>query len=173
MTLSKTARKASEDAEAYKPESMGRRIAKGALLTGGILGATYLHHKAIHGNTPIPRPGRPKPPPGRSSSSSAGGWGQRARGRSSPHDAPPIKPKGRAPPVPKWAEGAKTKAEYKNKYREQAKIHHPDRGGDLRKMQTLNAEHDAFTSHPESEFHKMSHVLASFFRELRFIYGEE
>lgn len=69
--------------------------------------------------------------------------------------------------TPEWLKGVKTKAEAKTKFREQAKIHHPDRGGSEEKMKKVNSEWNSFQKH---RFNKLSHVLSGFIDELREIY---
>lgn len=43
----------------------------------------------------------------------------------------------------KWFEGVTTVEELRKKYRELLKIHHPDNGGNVSDMQSINAEYDA------------------------------
>lgn len=107
-------------------------------------------HKPPPTGGPKPPPAgdykRPPPPPG------GGGY------------TPPPRPPPAPANHPEWLKGVKTKAEAKAKYRDMAKQHHPDRGGDTRKMQDINSEWDKFQKHPD--FSKLSHVLGSFFDEL-------
>lgn len=69
--------------------------------------------------------------------------------------------------IPEWLKGVKTKAEAKQKFREQAKAHHPDRGGSEEKMKKVNTDWDSFQKH---RFDKLSFVLPSFLDELKEIY---
>lgn len=66
--------------------------------------------------------------------------------------------------VPKWAKGAKTKAEVKSKMRSEARKHHPDLGGNEEKMKKLNTEWEDFEK--SDNFKKMSSLLPSFWDEL-------
>jgi len=66
-----------------------------------------------------------------------------------PGEAPPVRENG--PTDPKnidWLKGVKTKAEAKQRYHAEAMRHHPDRGGDLRKMQDLNTLWNRVQNHP-------------------------
>lgn len=62
-------------------------------------------------------------------------------------------------PPPKWAKGAKTKAEAKKRYRAEAKKHHPDIGGDPETMKKVNTEWEAFEN--SSHFDKLAHLMSS------------
>ena len=48
----------------------------------------------------------------------------------------------------KWFAACATLAEVQSLYRKLVMEHHPDRGGDVRKMQEINAEHDALVRDP-------------------------
>lgn len=85
--------------------------------------------------------------------SSYGGYGGYAR----PPKADEVK-------VPDWLKGVKTKADAKTKFREQAKTHHPDRGGSEEKMKKVNSEWDNFQKH---HFNKLAFLMPSFLDELR------
>lgn len=74
--------------------------------------------------------------------------------------------KPKAAPVPEWLKGVKTKAEAKTKFREQAKAHHPDRGGSEEKMKQVNTAWDDFQKH---HFHKLAFLIPSFMEELESI----
>jgi hypothetical protein len=66
--------------------------------------------------------------------------------------------------VPGWAKGKKTKKDVKSSFREQARAHHPDRGGSEEKMKNLNKEWEDFEK--SDHFKKMSSLLPSFWDEL-------
>ena len=48
----------------------------------------------------------------------------------------------------KWFAACATMAEVQSLYRKLVMEHHPDRGGDVRKMQEINAEHDELVKNP-------------------------
>ena len=127
---------------------------------------------------PPPRPGprtgsSSRPPPSGSSGGRTSSGGSSSGPKTPPpggssgsgHKAPPPPPPPPKPAEhPEWLKGVKTKAEAKSRYREQAKKHHPDRGGDTRTMQDINAAWDKYQSHPD--FSKLGHMLRSFSDEL-------
>ncbi len=94
---------------------------------------------------------------------SQGGGG----GGSSKREAGPAKTKDVG--TPDWLKGVTSKADAKTKFREQAKIHHPDRGGSEERMKKVNSDWDSFQKH---HFHKLSFALAPFLAELKEIYRE-
>jgi hypothetical protein len=67
-------------------------------------------------------------------------------------------------PTPKWARGAKTKADAKTRYRAEAMKNHPDRGGNAEKMKDINTEWEKWEKSPG--FNKLSHVLLGLIDEL-------
>jgi hypothetical protein len=69
--------------------------------------------------------------------------------------------------MPEWLKGVKSKAEAKAKFRDLARQHHPDRGGNVEKMKKINAEWEAAQAH--HEFPKTASVSA-FVDELFEIY---
>lgn len=90
---------------------------------------------------------------------------RRSSGPSGEARSRPVKDPG----TPAWLKGVKTKTDAKVKFREQAKIHHPDRGGSEERMKQINSEWDAYQKHG---FNKLSFVMPSFFSELREIYRD-
>lgn len=149
--------KATESSDAFKEmtpkqqknfqKTKKLRVAVGAL-SGAYLGGSTAHDFASIGQK-VRR----------------GGYQAKARPRSSSGEAPAAKVKDMG--TPEWLKGVSTKAEAKSKFRQQAGVHHPDRGGDENKMKTINAEWDSFQKH---KFHKLSHSLTGFFDELGKIY---
>lgn len=70
--------------------------------------------------------------------------------------------------MPDWLKGVKTKAEAKSRFRDQAKKHHPDAGGDEEAMKKINAEWARAKGH--HGFPKTASVYNGFADELFNIY---
>lgn len=87
-------------------------------------------------------------------------WDDPNAGRPRGAGGNPFRSKSQPGPVPDWLHGVKTKAEAKTKWREVARKHHPDMGGNAETFKRYNNEWDHFEKH---HFSKLSHVMIEAF----------
>lgn len=147
--------------EKYRSKRLGKILRKGVsgALSGGMLGAAWKTPESAdrHAFKTLRRIRNSRTSRARSSYGSGS-----ARGSGEARSAK-VKDVG----TPEWLKGVKTKADAKTKFREQAKMHHPDRGGSEEKMKKVNSEWDSFQKH---HFNKLSHILPAFLDELKEIF---